>query len=82
MRVGLYTYKKRLFDGRFETWKMPVEILDEHTTTFQVKFLHVHADGRGFGTKSWVKKRSVYVAEGARSLQAKENYSTYLPYKD
>ncbi|MDR1339394.1 MAG: hypothetical protein LBK58_05005 [Prevotellaceae bacterium] len=82
MRVGVYTYKKRLFDGRFETRKMPVEILDEHPSTFLVRFLHVHADGRGFGTKSWVKKRSIYIAEGAKSLQAKEDYSNYLPYRD
>ncbi|MDR0384643.1 MAG: hypothetical protein LBH60_01045 [Prevotellaceae bacterium] len=82
MRAGLYSYSVRKIDGSFEKHKMPVEIIDEHPATYLVRFLHVHADGRAYGTKSWVRKRSVYLADGARLLQAKKNYKNYLPYKD
>jgi hypothetical protein len=81
MKSGIYTYRIRKLDGAYEQHKMPVEILDEHPTTYYVKFLHVHADGRPYGTKSWVRKHHVYIADGAVSLQ-KKNYYNYLPYKD
>jgi hypothetical protein len=82
MRAGVYTYQVRRYDGIFEKHKMPVEIIDEHPNTYRIKFLHVHMDGRGFGTTSWVRKRSIYIAEGAKSLQPRRNYNNYLPYKD
>jgi hypothetical protein len=80
MRTGVYTYQIRRFDGSFEQYKMPIEIVAEHPTMYRIKFLHVHADGRGFGTLTWVHKKHVYMAHGAKSLQTKSNY--YLPYKD
>jgi hypothetical protein len=81
MKTGTYNYRIRRFDGTFEAYRMPVEILDEHPNTLLVRFLHVHADGRRFGSTSWVKKRSVWVAGGAISLQRRPQIS-YLPYKD
>jgi hypothetical protein len=85
-KTGVYSYSIRKFNGTFEQYKMPVEIIDEHETTYYIKFLHVHADGRGFGSKSWVKKIHVYTLEGASSiekLQTSKSYKhIYKPYKD
>jgi hypothetical protein len=74
MKTGIYTYRIRKIDGSFESHKMPVEIVDEHTTTYLIRFMHTHADGRGFGARSWVKKQNVYIMTGAKSLQQKQFY--------
>jgi hypothetical protein len=80
MRTGVYTYRIRRIDGTYEQYKMPVEILDERQSTFCIKFLHVHADGRGFGSKSWVRKNHVYIIDGTVSLYPRKMY--YQQYKD
>ena len=82
MRLGIYHYhvlRKGSFPAQFDGFKMPVKILNESQSQFQIEFVHPHKDGRKVGTVIWVKKRHVKITKEEPKADIT---SVRLPYKD
>jgi len=80
MQSGTYIYLYRRPDGSFETRRLKVEILSTVGLRRSVRFLGVHADGRGFGTITSVFAKNVKTKKS--KPEKKEIAEIRLPYKD
>lgn len=59
MRLGVYYYhvlRRGSFPAQFDGFKMPVKILNESQSQFQIEFVHPHKDGRTESRYSYLGK--------------------------